>query len=202
MPKPFAESSTICSCPQKCSKKTRWSFQKVWWSLNRSQRNSKVTESSNAKLKMQKLKKEAAKKEYIKAYETWCCARLASMQEVGFNFIQCWYRHITVPIHPMDGNPINGKWYHLIARVGCRLDGFNQVVRIISVVQDKCKTDGSNCGSWYYLNSSALCKQDGSLFQGNGIMLTVLRFSSQYNYPDGYHVTTMGNGLNREFCAI
>lgn len=33
----------------------------------------------------------------------------------------------------------------LIARVGCRLDGFNQVIRgIISVVQGICKQDGSN----------------------------------------------------------
>ena len=139
----------------------------------------KALENSNAKLKNAKVKKEAAKKEYIKAYEAYKLkVRLASTGSWIQSSGRWWYRHNNGSYTSNGWELINGKWYHF-DRSGWMQTGWVK-----------------SSGSWYYLNN--LGSMQTGWFNVSGKWYYAYSSGAlavNTTTPDGYHVNYNGEWI-------
>ena len=179
----------------------------------------KVLEKANAKLKNEKVKKEAAKKEYIKVSEAYQLkVRLASKGSWIQSSGRWWYRHNNGSYTSNGWELINGKWYHF-DRSGWMQTGWIKSSGSWYYLNNSGAMQTGwvkSSGSWYYLNNSGdmqigWAKVGNSWYylNGSGAMQTGwFTVSGKWYYaygsgalavntttPDGYHVNYNGEWI-------
>jgi choline binding protein J len=157
----------------------------------------KALENANAKLKNAKVKKEAAKKEYIKVSEA-LKVRLASKGSWIQSSGRWWYRHNNGSYTSNGWELINGKWYHF-DRSGWMQTGWVQSGSswyYLSGSGDMQTGWVKSSGSWYYLNSSGSMQTGWFAVSGKWYYAySSGALAVNTTTPDGYHVNYNGEWI-------